>query len=78
MTADYGVVRDEVQTDTLQREQKLDPILGEVRKWLMAGQLPPKKELRKRNKNLRAMARLLLGVLTAHNGGKHHETEAGR
>ena len=58
VTADYDVVRNEVETDALQREQELDPILGEVKKWLMAGQLPPKKELRKRNKNLRAMARL--------------------
>lgn len=50
--------RSEIDVDSLRREQDLDLLLSEVKGWLTAGKLPPKKELRKRNRNLRTLARL--------------------
>ena len=58
MTAGYEAVTDAIDTEKLIREQDLDPILREVKEWLTAGRLSPKKKLRKRNRNLRIMARL--------------------
>ena len=58
MAANYDAEKSEIDTDSLRREQDLDPIFSEVKKWMTTGRLPAKKELRKRNRNLRTMARL--------------------
>ena len=58
MATNYNANKNEIDADSLRREQNLDLIFSEVKKWLTTGRLPSKKELRKRSRNLRVMARL--------------------
>ena len=58
MATNYNASKNEIDADSLRRKQSLDLIFSEVKKWLTTGRLPSKKELRKRSRNLRVMARL--------------------
>ena len=57
LTANHKGGREDIPLEKLQLEQELDPLLGEVRKWLETKKLPSKKELQKKNSSLRSMAR---------------------
>ena len=58
MAVKHDGERKEIDDDTLRREQDLDPTVSEVKKWLTTGKQPPKKDLRKRNRTIRTLARL--------------------
>lgn len=76
-----NMVVDEPDTTTndhlvnIQLEQELDPVLGVVRDWVKNGRVLPRAKLRKLNRELRVMARLVDqlvledGILKRRTGG---------